>query len=126
MIILARIRFIETFNNNHEKSSVEIVSPTFGSSPKSELHEILSALVSGQMNAKSIETSTNTRPIAMGWSCTLLTITPHEHTLLVEVGQKKYIVVHDKKRKRIGWKMLATPHLRHHAARRDSTRSKFC
>ena len=35
-----------TFNDNNGIGSVEIVSPTFGSSPKSELHEILSALVS--------------------------------------------------------------------------------
>lgn len=81
---------------------------------KPDLNEFLVAFVAG-LEEKPLSVSDSLAKIRLegGWSCTLLTISATEQTLLVDLGQEKYLVAHDRLRKKIGWKMLGQQHFHH-------------
>lgn len=74
---------------------------------KPELNKLIEALVAGlDIEGLSLSESLLKLRLQAGWTCTLLTTSATEETLVVDMGQEKYLIAHDRLRKRIGWKVL--------------------
>ncbi|KAH7290784.1 hypothetical protein KP509_30G063400 [Ceratopteris richardii] len=41
-----------------------------------------------------------------GWTCTILTKSTSEETLMVDMGRQRYLIAHNRSRKILGWKIL--------------------
>lgn len=74
---------------------------------KPELNMLMVDLVANlDKDTLSLSESLAKTKLQSGWICTLLTVSAIEETLLVDMGQEKYLIVHDRRGKRVGWKAL--------------------
>lgn len=72
-----------------------------------ELKKIFVDLIASlNRNTFSISGTLAGKRLQSGWTCTVLSVNGSEETLVVDMGQDKYLVSHDRLRKRIGWKLL--------------------
>ncbi|KAH7290819.1 hypothetical protein KP509_30G065500 [Ceratopteris richardii] len=74
-------------------------------SVKAELILLMQALLDGlEKGSLSLAEWLPKLRLQFGWTCTLLTTSALEETLLVHVGPENYVIAHDKLRKKLAWK----------------------
>ncbi|MCO5580221.1 hypothetical protein L7F22_034087 [Adiantum nelumboides] len=85
----------------------ELIDLAASNCSNSELDKLMVALVAAlDIEKLSLSESLSRVKLQAGWTCTLLTTSAIEETLMVDMGQERYLIAHDRLRKRIGWKVL--------------------
>ncbi|KAI5061192.1 hypothetical protein GOP47_0023697 [Adiantum capillus-veneris] len=84
-----------------------VIDPAETNCSNPELGKLMVALVAAlDIKRLSLSESLSKVRLQAGWTCTLLATSAIEETLLVDMGLEKYLIAHDRLRKRIGWKVM--------------------